>query len=1592
IYFQEYAKHNNKNGALSSDTDRPTYSHISCGTNFSRENFKDLWEYKERDEKCEINRSLNSVPIIDNHSYSYNYLDCYKGEDPHGVTVDDWDGVESWDSTTVVAVEYSFEYSNPRCTSSKLLPMLPVKQNISRTPQLSSEMDLKIQGMCIKREKRNGVCMAKTNQAVNLHSSKCNENQDFEYSSNFLKNRGVAAPSRALQQKCVYSHQGLFGFTTDPEDTRNLLKSNRSTDQLGGVSVGSGTCAWRQTMRPYTSMLPLDYNDYQACSYNADSLSTYSDTSSTNHDQLKLQQQRKISLMMAMTTASVIASGETRIPVQSKHTKKPTHNHTDFLLDNSNFSQKGISERLLEPDIYSRGSHPQSDVEAVEYTITVADSTNPKTRKLPKLLPAPQYKSPIHTPVSTVKKMDALNSTLYSSCPITENIHRAKQLPKLPISINQTISHSISLTSPINSVKVAGTETEPLLVSLKNCSIENNHLICHDSKESKNMVNLQWINEERIPSPLTLELSQSVESLFKIKNPSSPTCNSLKGEAKNVVIDLDLKETYLRSQSILEPKKTPNTEPEEVFDNITEYLKPYNLDTSFSLEQQFHDDTITSNIEYNYPKGRNNSVEGILRNSEEATAYVNYDFPESFPENIVSTSTSLCLTQNEPVHQLMVCTSIDGVSSDSNKAQINPIVMQFPIRSPHDISVSTVCNSNQNAFTNNASAMAEVASRDVSPSPSTLTLTSPSSVAPILSYSEYMKQFELPDLPQPIIPLSSPVSVDKSDSGPTSSVGTSTKVYSMPDCNLSELPTTPCKENVSTNHIKDFRTPSQEPQVNNYKEDPPNSVSLIPNTTIECSVEPKTSTIPMTDRDVILSQTLSFDDSFYDSFNVDLKKLTASIADTNIENGLFKNTHLTQDCTIDFYSREPNEFSIEPRDLNQNLQTRFHEDIPPQSNISTFSNDPIQQANIAVTSTAQNVLGEFSKGFKGGSDGVLNSDALTVDVSAQVNSKKVFGFNLSSKLIPTVNELLYNSNPSENKQSASVPKFTETEIILNPTSNFMDSNVSPISYDHKEHNFYLTEVPNFPVENKFYNNETMSTNSTVEKQKDSIDESCNAMILSRKAIQQNQQKLVYRTDEKQNEIVTDYDISYIENDNEYDLIQPKATNSHIKHQITKKNNTTGSMFGSIFGKAAAAVQTATQVVNQSASSVASAMTQKQSLNTLSVIESPNVVEPSNLTSSNKLNEMNLEYNEYSMSNDVAIVTDFTNNGNNYENINVQYASDLDKKSLSYLGTNGNQTQLGSAISGKLNEIGNASKLLPKVPLPSISKKLPIINGKLGLLTKQLPTEIYEDELDIDEIELNTIGKDTRFCMESEHDNYSMKLRQTPSHQSNSYYEPNNSSYDYREDYFNEEDENKYLEQQDQKKKEPFHVQQMDQSESVFLSEQPSSASEFITEERDTELIYENYQSEEESLTYLDESSSGSVEPIESKKMLKRTLGDQKDSNGETSTINRNISLQILPSFQQVQDNEIIFDDSKLNRSQEQICMDSFEKFEELNDQLSDLSDLRKITSTRKKPLIRGETEEVVGGHMQIIRHSEVTAKQRWHWALNKVILQLNVSK
>ncbi|TDG40018.1 hypothetical protein AWZ03_013564, partial [Drosophila navojoa] len=385
---------------------------------------------------------------------------------------------------------------------------------------------------------------------------------------------------------------------------------------------------------------------------------------------------------------------------------------------------------------------------------------------------------------------------------------------------------------------------------------------------------------------------------------------------------------------------------------------------------------------------------------------------------------------------------------------------------------------------------------------------------------------------------------------------------------------------------------------------------------------------------------------------------------------------------------------------------------------------------------------------------------------------------------------------------------------------------------------------------------------------------------------------------------------------------------------------------------------------------------------------------------------NDNYNELHLSHDST----YSTADDDYENSNAHMPIHDDNKAYSmHHSSNQSQNQnqsLGDDMVGKV-------KVLPTVPSAGSSgKKLPAINGKSGLiLIKQQPTEIFDDdeinESDDDLID-NLIGRadNPSYCIDSEQNDYYMDHQQaTPSNRiANDYYEHVGSGYVYREDFFNEEDEYKYIEQQSQQQQEKQQQKhQQDQqdnypyqnSHKMLLSHKQDSI-DYVDDGQNDDYLPDTYPSDEDCGNYLDESSSGSVGVTENRR--------QHLSGTNIAPVSVSMD-QLEHQHQQIkkQDSIIIEEEESspidlkgdlglsTHRSPERALVDHDHDNLSVDneDQLSDLLPTRIKSQKKKKVLLRGETEEVVSGHMQIIRKPEITAKQRWHWAYNKIILQLN---
>lgn len=503
---------------------------------------------------------------------------------------------------------------------------------------------------------------------------------------------------------------------------------------------------------------------------------------------------------------------------------------------------------------------------------------------------------------------------------------------------------------------------------------------------------------------------------------------------------------------------------------------------------------------------------------------------------------------------------------------------------------------------------------------------------------------------------------------------------------------------------------------------------------------------------------------------------------------------------------------------------------------------------------------------------------------------------------------------------------------------------------------------------------------------------------------------------------------------------------------TKASTGGGGMFGSIFGKAAAAMQTATQVVNQGAS-LAQTKVQKnipvtsQANTTTSAALTSTTATKTSAGSTSNFTRGSMQRD--SLASPYSLSNGFAGDGNDYENSNMhKLADDFDHQQQrahapqhldldeeeEYYYSNQNQNQ---------QQPIPQMKILPTVPSAgSTGKKLPTINDKSGCLVKQQPTEQYDEvvaELG-NKFSAQPLKREApTYDIDSEQGDYYMDPQPAaPSSSSsslsaaptamvttsrpiatNGYYEHTNGGYDYRDDYFNEEDEFKYLE------KEEIHNQQLrqmhKQSSLQYVVEDEYN---HVQSEIMDEYMDEMYHSED-SDNYLDESSSGSVKGIGSSSSS-HLYHQQPQTTISTTTTSSSSAVKDPPSgiastthiptstTSSMPHHQIKKQDSIILEEDEKDDLDEHDDLHDLvgspsqglsrksshilneDDQIGEMlppsfNNLRSSQS-RKPKLIRGETEEVVGGHMQIMkRKTEVSAKQRWHWAYNKIIMQLNVS-
>ncbi|KAL7726741.1 hypothetical protein ACLKA6_001469 [Drosophila palustris] len=263
----------------------------------------------------------------------------------------------------------------------------------------------------------------------NVHNAQYNDNMN-----NGQTGQSGYAPNAGLLDERIGSFISLPSAAAPMRTTPDVPSTSTT-----GTSNYEVFCPMT---RPYTSMLPLDYSDYDYdYAAHADNLSTYSDTPPMSNAQHKLQQQRKISLMMAMTTASVIASGETRVPVAV-----PNH------------QQQQQQQRII--NNYPISSVATTEINMLDYSVASTMNMNITTttttaRKLPKRLPSPQYKSSLYTTTTSPSPSQSESHTNINtntnininalSLTQSERNHRPKQLPKLPMAKTQVTENANSV-------------------------------------------------------------------------------------------------------------------------------------------------------------------------------------------------------------------------------------------------------------------------------------------------------------------------------------------------------------------------------------------------------------------------------------------------------------------------------------------------------------------------------------------------------------------------------------------------------------------------------------------------------------------------------------------------------------------------------------------------------------------------------------------------------------------------------------------------------------------------------------------------------------------------------------------------------------------------------------------------------------------------------------------------------------------------------------------------------------------------------------------------------------------------------------------
>ncbi|XP_075151839.1 uncharacterized protein LOC142225875 [Haematobia irritans] len=848
---------------------------------------------------------------------------------------------------------------------------------------------------------------------------------------------------------------------------------------------------------------------------------------------------------------------------------------------------------------------------------------------------------------------------------------------------------------------------------------------------------------------------------------------------------------------------------------------------------------------------------------------------------------------------------------------------------------------------------------------------------------------------------------------------------------------------------------------------------------------------------------VDFDDSFYNSFNVDLTSLISDTSSTATTTCSTTNAPTKLDCITDTTST-----CITAAPIVPTYSATICDDDNTKKNVYTTSiigssESPIsgyyKPPNVSSTakstaptpvSKASNMFGGISQSLKGGLEGVLD------DSQQSTFSKKGFGFGLASKLVPNMGSLIAAATKSTPATSTPGNKSNNTTTSMeNPN----EDSYKPPQSDDANQTCSTTAVSSEPVvyystvaltadssrTDEMHNN-NFSNGCIVNNNYSETDNAFNGSSTINTVVERIDIDVNYTTQTPSEycQVTNSYD--YMQDDmgfkqdinvgtttgnvenvfsshtctnsyadmNEYSYVtaagnltsgakyvtssttrtgntcaiatsatvsvaSTKTTSSSllpslssITSHVSKPAATTtaskpgsggGGMFGSFFGKAAVAMQTATQVLNQGAS-IASTKVQKNVQANLSLQEVETKDDAQNINQLQQNQIYSSSTTTYSSSPMTVANDNSYKNGLTPQNEGIatsqHYRDVVEHDDSPY--SNGNQNQ---------KHFNQQVKLLPTVPTAgSTGKKLPIINGKSGILIKQ-PAEIYDNNEGIHSKSLQ-LKRTPSYDIDNGQDDYYLDAQHAAQSSAipmskNAYFEHTNGGYDYQDDYFEADDEYKNVENKELqgnnlkiRRNEVSKFAQNNQMPPLTYVEELTEYHRNLSNDNSEDYVDDLCNSDGSGI--YEESSNESAKSSINNQVnmsMKTTIADNQQCNdseqialNEQSYGRQHMKKQDSIILEEDEEDEIssiglhdtVESPSKsLSRKSSNVIIDD-DEFPMNDTQVA----MRNLSG--KKKLMRGETEEVVSGHMQMSkRKPEITAIKRWHWAYNKIIMQLN---